>query len=128
MYADKYGKCKATMFKKGHKTYNKKPIGHEYVDAKDGYVHLKIKEPNIFVLKHRYIYEQANGPIPEGCIITFLDGNKQNCELSNLVCISLAENAVLNHLKLRSTDPVLNAAAINVAKIKTKIGKIERKK
>lgn len=126
MSAEQYEKCKATMFKKGHSPLNRKPVGSERID-KDGYTLIKIAEPNKYVLKHRYIWEQANGPVPEGHLIIFLDGNKQNFDLSNLTCITLAENAVLNHLKLRSTDKDITQAAINVAKIKNKISKLQKK-
>jgi hypothetical protein len=45
------------------------------------------------VLKHRYVWEQANGPIPDGHNIAFRDGNRQNCDLSNLYLISREEAA-----------------------------------
>ena len=127
MTAEQYEKCKATMFKKGNVPHNHKPVGSERID-RDGYTLIKIAEPNKYVLKHRYIWEQANGPVPEGHLIIFLDGNKQNFDLSNLTCITLAENAVLNHLKLRSTDKDITQAAINVAKIKNKISKLQKNK
>jgi hypothetical protein len=53
--------------------------GHEYVDNKDGYVWLIVEDDapptahgNVDeqilhpVMKHRYLWEQANGPIPPG--------------------------------------------------------------
>lgn len=126
MTAEQYEKCKATMFKKGDIPHNHKSVGSERIN-KDGYLLIKIAEPNKYVLKHRYIWEQANGPIPKGHVLIFLDGNKQNFDLNNLACITLAENAVLNHLKLRSTDKDITQAAINVAKIKHKISKLSKK-
>lgn len=128
MPASLYEKCKKSMFKPGHIPHNKKPVGSERIDKKDGYTLIKIAEPNVWVLKHKYIYEQANGPVPKGHIVSFLDGNRSNFALENLVCISLKENAYLNHLKLRTNNKEVAAAAIKIARIKTKISTLKRGK
>lgn len=86
-------RCKATQFKKGHTPANAKPVGYERVCKEDGYVYIKVDGVNKMVLKHRWLWEQANGPIPKGYNITFKDGNRQNCELSNLVLMSRADCA-----------------------------------
>ena len=125
MSAFQYEKCKATMFKKGQIPKNTRPVGSERIDAKDGYLYIKVAEPNKWMPKHRFIWEQANGPIPEGNVVTFLDGNKENIVLENLACITLAENAVLNHMKIRVNEKELMSAAISYAKIKTKISKLK---
>ena len=80
-----------TRFKKGHRPHNKREIGTETQHA-DGYVYIKVdgRKP---VLKHRYVWEHANGPIPDGHNIAFRDGNRQNCDLSNLYLISREEAA-----------------------------------
>lgn len=85
-----YERAKATMFKKGHIPVNHKPVGYERI-TRDGYVEVKVSEPNKFVLKHRLIWEQANGSIPEGYNVQFRDGNRQNCSLENLYLISRSE-------------------------------------
>lgn len=41
----------------------------------------------IWEYKHRQIWEQHYGPIPKDHIVIFLDGNKKNCDISNLQCI-----------------------------------------
>lgn len=125
MSAEQYELCKATMFKKGLIPTNTRPVGSERTDSKDGYLYIKIAEPNKWMPKHRYIWEQANGPIPKGYVVTFLDGNKENIVLENLACITLAENAVLNHMKIRVNEKELMSAAISYAKIKTKISKLK---
>lgn len=128
MSAETYEKCKGTMFKKGNVPQNYKPVGSERIDKKDGYTKIKIADPNVWVLKHKYLYEQANGPVPEGHIVSFLDGNRSNFALENLVCISLKENAYLNHLKLRTNNKEVAAAAIKIARIKTKISTLKKEK
>lgn len=86
-----------TQFKKGHRPVNLAEIGHEYVSAKDGYTYLCIAETNPhtgaaqrFVMKHRYLWEQANGPVPAGQCLKSIDGNRQNCDPSNWICIPRA--------------------------------------
>lgn len=43
----------------------------------------------------RYVWEQANGPIPSGYKIIYKDGNVNNCELDNLLCVN---NATIMYL------------------------------
>lgn len=83
-------RCAATQFKKGHCPHNARPVGYECYRrmGKTGYVYIKVSDDTKMVLKHRWVWEQANGPIPEGCNITFRDGDTRNCELSNLELVS----------------------------------------
>ena len=53
---EQYEKMKATMFKKGDKPANIKPVGSEREDI-DGYIKIKIAEPNKWQHKHRVIWE-----------------------------------------------------------------------
>lgn len=83
----------ATRFKKGSRPPNLKGPGHEYVCKKDGYVYLVVEGPSPYssntsvnshpVMKHRYLWEQAHGPIPEGHCLKCLSGDKTNCDPSN---------------------------------------------
>lgn len=41
---------------------------------------------------HRAIWEDANGPIPDGCDIHHIDGDSFNNELSNLECVNRSEH------------------------------------
>ena len=79
-----------TRFKAGHRPHNQRDIGTECVHG-DGYVYLRIESG--CVLKHRYVWEQANGEVPEGYVVAFRDGNRQNCDLSNLYLLSREDNA-----------------------------------
>lgn len=40
--------------------------------------------------------QNAHGEVPKGHVIVFVDGNKLNFELNNLMMISCAENATFN--------------------------------
>lgn len=121
----------ATEFKKGSVPPNVRPLGSERITV-DGYVEIKVREhrepgkPNTFELKQKIVWEAANGKIPPGYCLVFLDGDKTNCSLDNLACVSRADLARLNQNGLLSRDPDVSKAGIKVAQIKTKIGEIQR--
>lgn len=80
----------ATRFKKGQRPHTFRGAGHERIDKKEGYVVMIVDEPNPWsggetrpVQKHRYLWERANGPIPEGHVLKCMDGDKTNCDPSN---------------------------------------------
>lgn len=85
-----YAKIKNTMFKKGGHTPNKKPVGTERVN-RDGYIEIKVADPNIWKLKHRILWEEANGKIPESHNVQFKNHNPSDCRLENLYLISKAD-------------------------------------
>jgi hypothetical protein len=66
--------------------------------------------------KHRYIWEQAHGKIPEGMIIIFLDKNRQNCDLENLAMVSRAEEIFLKQYGLYSNNREETLAGIAIVK------------
>ena len=82
-------------FQGGHVPWNYKPVGSERINV-DGYIEIKVKDPNKWQLKHRYVWEKENGKVPKGMILIFKDNNKLNVCLDNLILISRAENAVIN--------------------------------
>lgn len=112
-------------FKKGSVPWNKLSVGSEIIDT-DGYFRVKVAEPNVWEFKHRMVWEKHHGKVPPGHVITFLDGNKTNCELANLCLISTAENAVLNFTRLRCASSDLMETSLAIAKLKIKIAAITR--
>ena len=106
-----------TEFRQGNNTGNlPAPVG-TVSRSSDGHLLRKIAEPNKWKLVHRLVYEENFGEIPEGMLVQFLDGNHDNCSPDNLVLVSRAEQAVINRYRLRTQDPELMQAGINVAKI-----------
>lgn len=84
------GRSARTQFKKGNVSHTYRGPGHERIDSKDGYVILIVDEVNPWtgaktrpVHKHVYLWEQINGPVPEGHCLKCLDGNKLNTDPSN---------------------------------------------
>lgn len=116
MSHETYKKCAATMFKKGNVPKKHRPVGSERI-TRDGYVEIKIAEPRKWALKHRYIWEQANGKIPEGHIIIFRDNDRTNVSLDNLMMIPRSINAVINHGGLSETINETKDLAVNFAKL-----------
>ena len=116
-----------TTFKEGNIPHNHRPVGSERI-TKDGYTEIKIKEPNKWQLKHRYIYEKKYGKIPDGMNLICLDGNKQNIELSNLKLVSRAEDLIMNTNKLFTKDKELTNSGVLIAKVINKTNKLGGKK
>ena len=131
MTPEQYEKCKPTMYSKGNRPKQYLPIGTEK-KLSDGYIWVKVDDQlcakkNVnWKQKQRLIWEQHNGPVPEGMFVTFLDGNRENFAIENLALITRAEHARLNQSGLRSEDPEITAAALQLAKLTTKIGNMQR--
>ena len=95
-----------TCFKKGEVKRTSptfRPAGYECVRReKCGRFYIWIK-PEIgrrMMPKHRWIWEQANGPIPKGWNVQFKDGDTMNCELSNLYIIPRSKQLHANRAKM----------------------------
>lgn len=84
------GRSAETQFKKGNVSHTYRGPGHERIDSKDGYVVMIVDEVNPWtgaktrpVHKHVYLWEQLNGPVPDGHCLKCLDGDKLNTDPSN---------------------------------------------
>lgn len=117
---------KETQFEKGHTPENHRQVGSERID-RDGYTLIKTKEPNVWELKHRVLYEKHIGKIPKDHAVIFADGNKQNLELDNLVLVSRHQLLILNRKGLIQDNKDLTKTAVNIAKVYEKISKRRNK-
>lgn len=114
-----YEKVKHTMFAKGNVPPNHRPVGSERI-SKDGYIEVKVAEPNKWRLKQRVVYEEAKGKIPEGCTIIFLDGNKRNFNIDNLRCITRSELLYLNCNGLNNSNEITETGILMARLDRTK--------
>ncbi|MEP3297603.1 MAG: HNH endonuclease signature motif containing protein [Pseudoruegeria sp.] len=115
-----------TQFKKGQLPHNTKHCGHERI-SKDGYSEISIAEKNPhtgyerrYVLKHRHLWEKANGPVPDGMCLKCVDGNKQNTDPDNWECVPRALLPRLNGRFGRDYDiaaPELKPTIMATAKL-----------
>ena len=118
---------KKTGFQQGHIPPNFRDQWSERI-TKDGYIEIKTEEHmKKWKLKHRWIWEQNNGPIPPGYVIRFKDGNKLNCSIDNLYMITKNENRTMNQNKLNINNPELTETAVNIAKLIIKQNEIKKK-
>lgn len=120
-----YKKANPTMFKKGHVPANRRPIGSERYNERDGIL-IKVQDGHLqknWMPKGRYIYEQTYGKIPKGHKVIFADGNNRNFDLDNLILVSNAEELIMNRNKLFKTDKELTKAGVAVAKVLDKVNK-----
>lgn len=97
-------------FKKGQRPSNKQAPGYEMIDF-EGYVQICVAEPNPWtgaptrmIRKHRWLWEQANGPVPKGHALKCLDGNRQNTDPANWVCVPRGLLPRLNGVHGRDYD------------------------
>lgn len=131
MSAEVYAKVAPTMFQKGNVPANHIEVG-EYTHTTDGYLVQKVREDGIqrerFEFVHRREWEENYGPIPDGKMVSFLDGNKDNCLIENLVLIDNEENLELNRSRLRFENPECTKVGVTVAKMKITARKRRGKK
>lgn len=111
-----------TKFKSGKEHLNYKPIGSETTVNVNGkkITFVKIREPNIWERKQRYLYEKNIGKIPEGNRVIFLDGNTNNFNLNNLSLVSKKEQQTMCLFSLYFNDKELTKTGLLITKLKLK--------
>ena len=119
--AETYRKVKPTMFKKGNIPHNHREIGSTRIDT-DGYIMIKIAEPNKWQLLQRYVWEKENGrKLQKNECVIFLDGNKENFDSDNLMAIKRSELARVNQNHRVTNDKDLTKAGVYIEMIKERI-------
>jgi hypothetical protein len=121
------GRSAETRFKKGHVPVNKRPVGSESM-VKHGYVRIKVEKPNTWKLKHRVVWEEHHGPLPEGHVVTFIDQDRENFDIKNLRLISKAQNAQLNIKNIRGGTKELFEASLMLLDINKAVRKKEKQR
>lgn len=127
MSKEQYGKCKRTMFRKGNIPHNHRPIGSERINV-CGYTEVKVEEPNKWRPKHQVVWEREYGKIPKQHVIIFADGNKQNFDLDNLVCVSRQELVRLNNNQMTLTNKEVTQTYIGIVKLQIAIADKKKRK
>lgn len=103
---------------------NSKPIGSELHRA-DGYVVVKVAQPNIWKYKHRLIYEQEYGELKKGEMVIFLDGDRNNYDIDNLKAVTIREYLFARNKGLLSNDKDITRTSMLLGKIYYKTKEIE---
>lgn len=131
--------CEKGWFKKGGEPHNTKHLGYERVN-KDGYVEISVDEPNPhtgygrrFVHKHRWLWEKANGPVPQGYALKCLDGDRTNCDPSNWEAVKRGVLSRLNggrHKKRMAYDTApdeLKPTVMAIAKVQQAVHELRKR-
>ena len=86
-------------------------------------------DENMWRQVHILEWEKVHGPIPKGMCLTFLDGNRRNLALDNLMLISRRENRVMNMNwnNDRTHDGQITKANIAIRRIDEKVRKVAGK-
>jgi hypothetical protein len=116
-------------FAKGQIPKNYKPIGHERICKKDGYILVKVADRNPwndnpsgwYRHKHVVLWEEKHGPVPDGSCLRFKDGNKRNVLPENLILVSRGEHLRLTSLGYNEQPEELKPAVLNIAKLEQQI-------
>lgn len=120
-----------TSFKPGQRAANYKPVGHERIDD-DGYTLIKVSDTGTWDErwrhKHRVIWEEANGAIPDGHVLIFADQDKRNITLDNLILAPQSSLSIVNIKGLLYNDPDLTRTGLVIADIYKKMGEIKKRK
>ena len=115
-------------FKKGNVPANTKHLYFERIN-KDRLVEIKVPIPNPvkktktrFMHKQRWVYEQHFGPIPDGYVVSFRDGNRENFDPENLMLLSKAEIMRFNQNRYLAAPDELKPSVAALSKLQAKIG------
>jgi hypothetical protein len=115
----------ATEFRKGNMPATWRPVGAEAL-RDDGYMWVKIAEPNKWRQKHVVTWEALNGTRPPKHAVIFADGNRMNFNPDNLLLITRSELAVMNHLRLIGGSAELTRAGHAIASVKILTARLGR--
>lgn len=116
------GRSVETQFKKGNIPKNHRPVGSERISY--GRIQIKIAEPNVWENLTTLVWQSANKrALPRGYVIKFANCDGTDYSPENLVAITRAQNAVINHLGIKPYDADSLKAALLIADIRLTRGK-----
>lgn len=116
-----------TSFKKGNKPHNYRPIGSERI-TKDGYIEVKVSDPNEWETKNKIVYKKYFGDIPKGYKVIYADGNKLNNDPNNLILVSCSELLIANINHLIYDNKELTESGILISKVIDKTNKVKNER
>lgn len=133
MPAESQERCRSSQFKPGNVpwTADGKPVGYERVN-RDGYVEVKVADGlqgranSNFRLKHRVIWERANGrELRPGEVVLFADGDRRNFDPGNLVAVTQAENIGLSRIGRPYADRETLLDALKIVELNSAVSRAE---
>lgn len=122
-----------TSFKPGNKPHNTKWLYYERV-GKHGVIEISVPEenpytgfPRRFKAKHVWLWEQHNGPVPDGHIVAFKDGDHRNIAIENLMLLSRTELLRLNQKRYKQAPEEVKPVLVTLAKIEAKMSQVRQR-
>lgn len=90
--------------------------------VRKGYVEVKVKQPNVWDQKHRYLWEKHHKKkLKHNEIVIFADKDNRNFNVDNLIMIPRKYLAILNYNQWISENPELTKSGVKLAKLLKKI-------
>lgn len=114
-----------SMAKKGLFNGRCLPLGSESQDF-DGYVMVKIAQPNVWKQKHLVLWETEHGPIPEGMKVIFLNRDKNDIRLENLALCDQGTNAYMALNGIVPTNEDIITVVSDVLKVMRKTKEVRK--
>lgn len=120
------GRMKETQFKRGERRGRAnrvyKPIGTERF-SKEGYLERKVNDDLPLQARwravHRIEWEKANGPVPKGFTVCFVNGDKTDRRLENYALISRVE--LMRRNTIHNLPPEIKGAITVLGQLKRRI-------
>ena len=78
--------------------------------------------------KHIMVWEEANGPVPEGHMVIFLDGDRTNYDLENLALCPYDVGMEMNNARLRFGNAKLTETGMLIAKVNLQTRRRQKKR
>lgn len=135
MPPDSQKKCLQTAFRKGNVPHNAGvPVGAiriRHNSEKRGgksYIWQKTAEPNVWRMKNIIEWEEHNGPVPDGHMVTFADGDTLNWHIGNLILVTRAQNAVKNRFGIRGYNQESAKVANAIADVKIAASRAQKRR
>lgn len=120
-----------TQFRKGNHPVNEMQIG-AISTTRDGHLIRKKSMTGAqwerWEFLHRAVWEEHNGPIPEGMVVVFRNGDKKDVRIDNLMLISRGELSTMSRKGYWSADPELTEAAVSLVRLQQRANKKRREK
>lgn len=119
-------------FEKGNVPATIKPLYSERL-SKDKLIEIKVPIPHErkgtatqYMPKQRWVYEQHFGPIPDGHVVSFRDGDRENFAPENLIALSRAEMLRLNQNGYRDIHDDLKPSVLVLSRLQAKASQVSR--
>ena len=110
--------------KKGQIAYNRDKVGTVRLQKWNAVI--KIADPDVWQDFSRYLYEQYNEKLKDGEVVMFLDQNKRNFNINNLIKVTKQDVRTINAQIGLSENAEINKSVVALAKLQNKI--YEKKK